>query len=174
MVSLCTLRSTVHDRRCSRAAGTGMARVLSIALGVTAFVAQAGPAVGQDSRDLLDANGQMTNRALAIATVAAAQVAEMRCQRIGWIAAAIKKFDGMGVHIDLNEKQDYADTLYFASGILEKPTRWVPRDGARPASRRSLRCSVSNERAKPRRAAHLGKPGRCRVDRRRRPQRQQR
>ena len=47
----------------------------------------------------------------------------------GWIAAAIKKFDGMGAHIDLDEKQDYADTKYFASGILEKankvgPLRW--------------------------------------------------
>jgi hypothetical protein len=100
-----------------------MLRVLSIALGVTAFVAQANLAVAQDSKDLLDANGQMTNRAIAIATVAAAQVAEMRCQRTGWIASAIKKFDGMGVHIDLNEKQDYADTIYFASGILEKANK---------------------------------------------------
>jgi len=158
MVSLCTLRSTVHDRRCSRAAGTGMLRVLSIALGVTAFVAQAGPAVAQDSKDLLDANGQMTGRVLAIATVAAAQVAEMRCQRTGWIAAAIKKFDGMGVHSDVNEKQDYADILYFATNILEKADRLVHYAGARLASPGSLRCSVSNKRAKSRRAVHLGKP----------------
>jgi hypothetical protein len=62
----------------------------------------------------------MTNRALAIATVATAQVIEMRCQRTGWIAATIKKFDGMGVHVDVNEKQDYAAILYFATNILEK------------------------------------------------------
>ena len=77
-------------------------------------------ATAQESKDLLDKNGEYTGRAIAIAAVAGAQVVEMRCGVKGWIAATIKKFDKLGVHVDLNEKQDYSDTIYFATGIIKK------------------------------------------------------
>lgn len=73
----------------------------------------------QESKDLLDSKGQYTNRGIAVATIAAAQVAEMRCGAKGWITAAIQKFDRWGVHVDVNDKQDYASILFFASDILK-------------------------------------------------------
>lgn len=91
-----------------------------IAVSAVASLAAVSAMAQEKSKDLLDANGQYTNRALAIATVAAAEVVEMRCLRKGWITAAVRKFDGLGVHIDVNEKQDYADILYFSTNILEK------------------------------------------------------
>ena len=81
------------------------------------------PTMAQDSTDLIDKNGEYTGRGIAFATVAAAQVAEMRCGAKGWITVAIQKFEKLGVHIDLNEKQDYSDELYFATDILKKANK---------------------------------------------------
>ena len=74
----------------------------------------------QDSKDIVDSKGEYTNRGIAIATIAGAQVAEMRCGDRGWIAAAIQKFDRMGLHVDVNDKEDYSNIVFFASEILKK------------------------------------------------------
>jgi hypothetical protein len=80
----------------------------------------ASPLAAQDSKDIVDSKGEYTNRGIAIATVAGAQVAEMRCGERGWIAAAIQKFDRMGLHVDVNDKEDYSNILFAASDILKK------------------------------------------------------
>jgi hypothetical protein len=81
---------------------------------------EASPLAAQDSKDIVDSKGEYTNRGVAIATIAAAQVAEMRCGAKGWIIAAIQKFDKMGLHVNVNDKEDYSSILFFASDILKK------------------------------------------------------
>lgn len=82
---------------------------------------QLAPAIAQDREPMLDENtNQLTHRGIVISLVATAQVEEMRCDIKGQIAAAIAKGARMGIVVDPNNKEDFADILFVASDILKK------------------------------------------------------
>ena len=80
-------------------------------------------AASQEYKSLLGSNGKLTNRAVAISLVALAVVFEGKCHVEGWTTATIRKLDGMGMHIDLNEKQDYSDAAFFGTDIVKKANK---------------------------------------------------
>jgi hypothetical protein len=61
---------------------------------------------------------QLTDRGAVVSMVAIAQVAEMNCGLKGQIAKALTAADRMNMHLDLNDKSDFSDVLFFATEIL--------------------------------------------------------
>jgi len=72
-----------------------------------------------DEKDLVDKKtNELTPRGLILQLIALAQVIEMQCNIKGQIKAAVAKADRAGIAINLNDKEDFADELFFASQIL--------------------------------------------------------
>jgi hypothetical protein len=76
---------------------------------------------------LMDENThELTNRGAIVSMVASAQVSEMRCGLKGQITKALSFADSVNIHLDLNDKNDYSDVLFFATEIIgtAKKTGW--------------------------------------------------
>jgi hypothetical protein len=69
---------------------------------------------------------ELTNRGAIVSMVASAQVSEMRCGLKGQITKALSFADSVNIHLDLNDKNDYSDVLFFATEIIgnAKKTGW--------------------------------------------------
>jgi hypothetical protein len=97
-----------------------MARQLQIVAVVLSITA---PAVAQDSLDLVGPDGKLTDRGTAMSFVALAEVLEMRCGVTGRLDAAIQKLGSMGIHVDVNRKEDFADITFLATEIFSKAAK---------------------------------------------------
>jgi hypothetical protein len=73
------------------------------------------------ARDLIDEKThEYTPYGLVISMVAGAMVSEMNCNKKGQIDLAIAKAQRLGVPIDVNDKEDYASILFFATDIKSR------------------------------------------------------
>ena len=82
---------------------------------------QAAPVMAQDDKDLIDEKtGEYTPHGVVASMVASAQVLEMRCGYKNQITAALAKAKRLGVPLDVNDKQDYADVVFLASQLLTR------------------------------------------------------
>jgi hypothetical protein len=59
---------------------------------------------------------EVTNSGAIVPMVASAQVSEMRCGL--QITKALSFADSVNIHLDLNDKNDYSDVLFFATEII--------------------------------------------------------